>query len=76
MQQHIDFSMEILVLGNLMKTPLFMVLDKIRKTFTVMHNPVFLPSDTLSFVLLALVILDINGKQFRCSVFSFVQHIF
>ena len=49
--------------------------DNIRKTFTVMHNPVFEESDALSFVLLACIILYINGKQFKCSVFTFVQYI-
>ena len=49
--------------------------DNIRKTFTVMHNPVFEESDALSFVLLACTILYINGKQFKCSVFTFVQYI-
>ena len=46
----------------------------IRKTFTVMHNPVFDDSDTLSFVCLACIILLINGKQFKCSVSTFVQY--
>ena len=49
--------------------------DNIRKTSTVMHNPVFEKSDALSFVLLACIILYINGKQFKCSVFTFVQYI-
>ena len=49
--------------------------DNIQKTFTVMHNPVFEHSGTLSFALLACIILYINGKQFRCSVFTFVQYI-
>ena len=44
-------------------------------TFYFMHNPVFEHSDTLSFALLAYIILHINGKQFRCSVFTFVQYI-
>ena len=48
--------------------------DTIRKPFTVMHNPVFENSDTLSFALPACNILHINGKQFRCSVFTFVQY--
>ena len=47
----------------------------IRKTFTVMHKPVFEHSDTLSFALLACITLYINGKQFKCSVFTFVQYI-
>ena len=47
----------------------------IRKTFTVMHNPVFEELDALSFVLLACIILYINGKQFKCSVLTFVQYI-
>ena len=37
-----------------------------------MHNPVFEPTDTLSFVLQACIIMYVNGKQFRCSVFTFV----
>ena len=40
-----------------------------------MHNPVFEQSDILSFALLDCIILHINGKQFRCSVFTFVQYI-
>ena len=40
-----------------------------------MHNPVFELSDTLSFALLDCIILHINGKQFRFSVFTFVQYI-
>ena len=44
--------------------------------FTVMHNPVFEHSDTLSFALLASVTLYLSGKQFRCGVFTFVQYIF
>ena len=43
--------------------------------FTFMHNPVFEHSDTLLYALLACIILHIDGKQFRCSVFTFVQHI-
>ena len=39
-----------------------------------MHNPVFEYPDTLSFALLACIILYINGKQFRCSVFTFVKY--
>ena len=50
--------------------------DSIRKTFTFMHNPVFEESDVLSFVLLACIILYTNGKQFKCSVFTFVQYRF
>ena len=49
--------------------------DNIRITFTVMHNPVFEYSDTLSFAFLACIILYINSKQFRCSVFTFFQYI-
>ena len=49
--------------------------DNIRKTLTVMHNTVFEHSDILSFALLACIILYINGTQFRCSVFTFVQYI-
>ena len=41
-----------------------------------MHNPVFEESDTLSFVLMAYTILYINDKQFKCSVFTFVQYIY
>ena len=48
--------------------------ENMRKTFTVMHNSVVEYSDTLSFALLACIILYINGKQFRCSVFPFVQY--
>ena len=40
-----------------------------------MHNPVFEQSDILSFALLGCIILHINGKQFRCYVFTFVQYI-
>ena len=40
-----------------------------------MHNPVFEQSDTLSLALLDCIILHINGKQFRYSVFTFVQYI-
>ena len=47
----------------------------IRKTFTVMHNPILEHSDTLLFPLLAFIILYINDKQFRCTVFTFVQYI-
>ena len=43
--------------------------------FYFMHNPVFEHSDTLSFDLLDCIILHINDKQFRCSVFTFVQYI-
>ena len=47
----------------------------IRKTVTVMHSPVFEHSDTLSFALMACILLYINGTQIRCSVFTFVQYI-
>ena len=40
-----------------------------------MHNPVFEQSDILSFALLDCIILHVNGKQFRCSVFTFIQYI-
>ena len=40
-----------------------------------MHNPVFEQSDNLSFALLDCIFLHINGKQFSCSVFTFVQYI-
>ena len=49
--------------------------DNIRKTFTVMHYPVFEHKDTLSFAFLVFIILYTDGKQFRCSVFTFVQYI-
>ena len=49
--------------------------DNIHKTFTVMHNPVFEHSDSLSFALMACILLYINGKQFRCNVFTFVRYI-
>ena len=42
--------------------------DNIRKTFTVMHYPVFEHLDTLSIAFLVCIILYIGGKQFRCSV--------
>ena len=41
----------------------------------ILFNPVFEHSDTLSFALLACVILHINGKQSRCSLFTFVFSI-
>ena len=44
------------------------------KSFTVMHNKIFEHSDTLSFALLARVILYLSGKQFGCRVFTFVQY--
>ena len=44
-------------------------------SFTVIHDQVFEHSDTVSFTLLACIILYINGKHFRCSVFTFVQYI-
>ena len=40
-----------------------------------MHNPVFEQTDTLSFAILDCIILHIYGKQFGCSVFTFVQYI-
>ena len=40
-----------------------------------MHNTVFEQSDTLLFAFLDCIILHVNGKQFRCSVFTFVQYI-
>ena len=49
--------------------------DNIRKTFTVMHNPVFEHLDTLPFAVLACIVLYLNATQFRCSVFTFVQFI-
>ena len=48
--------------------------DSIRKTFTVMHYPVFEHYDTLSFAFLVCIILYIDGKQFRCGVFTFIQY--
>ena len=47
--------------------------DNIRKTFTVMHYPVFELYDTLSIAFLVCIILYIGGKKFRCSVFTFVR---
>ena len=49
--------------------------DNIRINFTVMHYPVFEHYDTFSFEFLVCIILYIDGKQFRCSVFTFVQYI-
>ena len=49
--------------------------DNIRETFTVMHYPVFEHLDTLSIAFFVSMILYIDGKQFRCSVFTFVQYI-
>ena len=49
--------------------------DNIRKTFTVMHNPVFEHANLLSFALLACIMLFVNGTQFMRSVFNFVQYI-
>ena len=46
--------------------------ENIRKTLTVMHNPVFEHSDTFSFALLVCIILYINDEQFRCRVYTFV----
>ena len=43
--------------------------DNIRKTLTIMHNPVFEHLDKLSFALLACVVLHISG------FFTFVQYI-
>ena len=40
-----------------------------------MHYPVIKQSDTLSLALLDCIILHIYDKQFRCSVFTFVQYI-
>ena len=50
--------------------------DSLRKTSTVMHCTVFEHLDTLSFAFLVCIILYIEGKQFKCSVFNFVQYIF
>ena len=49
--------------------------ENIGKTFTVIHDQVFIHSDTVPFTLLSCIILYINGKRFRCSVFTFVQYI-
>ena len=40
-----------------------------------MHNPVFEHLDTLSFAFMVYIILYIDDKQFRCSLFTFVQYI-
>ena len=40
-----------------------------------MHNLVFEKSGILLFASLDCIILHINGKQFRCSVFTFVRYI-
>ena len=48
--------------------------DNIRKTFTVVHYTVFEHSDALSIAFLVCIILYMDGKQFRCSVFTFVQY--
>ena len=50
--------------------------DNTRKTFTVMHYTVFEHLDALSIAFLVCIILYIDGKQFRCSVFTFVQYTF
>ena len=39
--------------------------DNIRKTFTIMHYPVFEHYDTLSIAFSVCIILYIGGKQFR-----------
>ena len=49
--------------------------DNIRKTFTSMYYPVFEYYDTVIIAFLVCIILYIEGKQFRCSVFTFVQYI-
>ena len=43
--------------------------------FTAMHYPVFEHKDTLSFAFLVCIILYTDGKQFMCSIFTFVQYI-
>ena len=48
--------------------------DNICKAFTCMHNPVFEHSDALLFAVPACIILLINGKQFRCSIFTLFQY--
>ena len=40
-----------------------------------MPNSVVEQLDILSFALLDCIILHLNGKQFRCSVFTFIQYI-
>ena len=40
-----------------------------------MHIPLFENKDTLSFAFMVCIILYIDGKQFRCVVFTFVQYI-
>ena len=44
------------------------------QNFTVMHYTVFEQLDTFSFAFLVCKILYIDGKQFRCSVLTFVQY--
>ena len=44
------------------------------KNFTFTHNPVFGHSDTLFIYFIGVYFLHINGKQFWCSVFTFVQY--
>ena len=48
--------------------------DNIRKTFTVMHYTVFEHYDALLIAFLVCIILYIDGKQFRCTVVTFVQY--
>ena len=49
--------------------------DNIRKPSTLCITQSLRQSDRLSFALLDCIILHINDKQFRCSVFTFVQYI-
>ena len=49
--------------------------DNIHKTFTVMHYLVFEHLDTFYIACLVSIISYIDGKQFRCIVFTFVQYI-
>ena len=48
--------------------------DNILKYFTVLHYPGFEHEDTLSVAFMVCISLHIDGKQFRCSVFTFVQY--
>ena len=49
--------------------------DNIRKTYTVMHNPVFEKSDTLSFVLLACINFFIKMANNSSVAFSLLFSI-
>ena len=50
--------------------------NNIRKTFTVMHYPVFEHEDTHSFAFLGYIIFYIDGGQFRCRGFTFAKYIY